>query len=72
MYLIKLQRSQYGLKQSRRMWCNRLSKYPLKEGYMNDPIYSCVFIKKLGSGFIIIVVYVDDLNIIEILTNFKD
>ncbi|KAL6329080.1 hypothetical protein AAG906_007370 [Vitis piasezkii] len=34
MYLIKLQRSLYGLKQSERMWYNRLSEYLLKEGYL--------------------------------------
>ena len=32
MYSIKLQRSLYGLKQSGRMWYNRLSKYLLKKG----------------------------------------
>ncbi|KAL0546737.1 hypothetical protein IC582_016650 [Cucumis melo] len=61
---IKLQRSLYGLKQSGRMWYNRLSEYLLKEGYQNNPICPCVFIKKSQSGFAIIAVYVDDLNII--------
>ena len=32
MYSIKLKRSLYGLKQSGRMWYNRLSEYLLKEG----------------------------------------
>ena len=64
LYSIKLQRSLYGLKQSGRMWYNRLSEYLLKEGYVNNPICPCVFIKKTTSGFIIIAVYVDDLNII--------
>ncbi|KAL0553874.1 hypothetical protein IC582_007778 [Cucumis melo] len=64
---IKLQRSLYGLKQSRRMWYNCLSEYLLKEGYQNNPICPCVFIKKLQSGFAIIAVYVDDLNIIGTL-----
>ena len=64
MYSIKLQRSLYGLKQSGRMWYNRLSTYLLKEGYINNPISPCVFIKKSKSGFAIITVYVDDLNII--------
>ena len=46
MYSIKLQRSLYGLKQSGRMWYNRLSDYLLKEGYVNNSICPCVFIKK--------------------------
>ena len=63
-FCIKLNKSLYGLKQSGRMWYNRLSEYLLKEGYKNDPISPCIFIKKFGSGFVIIAVYVDDLNII--------
>jgi hypothetical protein len=63
-YSIKLQRSLYGLKQSGRMWYNRLSEYLLKEGFENNPICPCVFIKKSESGFAIIAVYVDDLNLV--------
>lgn len=63
-YCIKLNRSLYELKQSRRMWYNRLSEYLLKEGYRNDPISPCIFIKRFSKGFVIIAVYVDDLNII--------
>ena len=61
---VKLQRSLYGLKQSGRMWYNRLSEYLLSKGYVNNAICPCVFIKKSSSGFVIIAVYVDDLNII--------
>ena len=64
MYSIKLQRSLYGLKQSGRMWYNRLSQYLLKERYVNNSIYPCVFIKKTENGLAIIAVYVDDLNLI--------
>ena len=46
MFSIKLQRSLYGLKQSERMWYNRLIEYLLKVGYVNNPICPCVFIKK--------------------------
>ena len=67
MYSIKLQRSLYGLKQYGRMWYNRLSQYLLKEGYVNNSIFPCVFIKKVATGFAIIVVYVDDLNFIGTL-----
>ena len=65
LYSIKLQRSLYVLKQEGRMWYNRLTEYLLKQGYNNDPIYPCVFIKRYQSQFVIIAVYVDDLNIIE-------
>ena len=67
MLSIKLQRSLYGLKQYGRMWYNRLSEYLLKEGYVNNPICPCVFIKKSETGFAIIVVYVDDLNLVGTL-----
>lgn len=60
---VKLQRSLYGLKQSGHMWYNCLSEYLLKEGFVNNPICPCVFIKRSDSGFAVIVVYVDDLNI---------
>ena len=61
---IKLQRSLYGLKQSGHMWYNCLTEYLLKEGYANNPICPCIFIKKSEIRFSIIVVYVDDLNLI--------
>ena len=64
MCLINLQRSLYGLKQSGRMWYNHLSGYLLKEGYANNSICPFIFIKKSKFGFIIIVVYVDDLNLV--------
>ena len=46
------------------MWYNHLSEYLLKKGYKNDPICPCIFIKRSESEFVIIAVYVDDLNII--------
>ena len=63
-HCIKLNKSLYGLNQSGRMWYNRLSEYLEREGYKNDPISPCIFIKKFGQGFVIITVYVDDLNIL--------
>ena len=64
MYSIKLKTSLYGLKQSGRMWYNRLTECLTKEGYRNNSICPCVFIRRSNSGFVIIAVYVDDLNII--------
>ena len=46
------------------MWYNHLSEFLLKEGYVNNPICPCIFIKKSKTEFAIIAVYVDDLNIV--------
>ena len=67
MYSIKLQGSLYELKQSGRMWYSRLNEYLIKEGYVNNPICLCIFIKKSETGFAIIAVYVDDLNLVGTL-----
>ena len=64
MYSIKLQRSLYGLKQFECMWYNCLSEYLLKEGFENNLICPCFFIKKSETGFAIVAVYVDDLNLV--------
>ena len=70
-YSIQLRRSLYGLKQSKRMWCNRLSEYLSKRGYENDPICPCLFIKKFLKGFEILAVYVDDINLIGTLKKLE-
>ena len=62
-YSIRL-KSLYILKQSGRMWYNWLNEYLLKEGYKNDPICPCIFMKRSGNEFAIISIYVDDINII--------
>ena len=46
-YSIKLQWSLSGLKKYERMWYNHLSEYLLWEGYINKPICSFVFIKRV-------------------------
>ena len=63
-YSIKLNKYLYGLKQSGRMWYNRLGEYLLKHGYKNDTICPRIFMKRSENEFVIIAVYVDDLNII--------
>jgi hypothetical protein len=64
MYCVQLVKSLYGLKQSERMWYNRLKEFLLNKGYSSNDDFSCVFIRKSITGFCIILVYVDDLNII--------
>ena len=39
----------------------------MKKEYANNPICLCIFIKKSETGFAIIVVYVDDLNLVGTL-----
>ena len=64
MYCVKLQKSLYDLKQSRRMWYNQLKEFLLQKSFSNNDDCPCVFINKFLSGFCIIFVYVDDLNVI--------
>jgi hypothetical protein len=45
-YSVKLQKSLYGLKQSGRMWYNRLSNFLLDKGFLKNDDCPCVFIKK--------------------------
>ncbi|KAM1465894.1 hypothetical protein ACFX15_043696 [Malus domestica] len=49
------------------MWYNRLSEYLASQGYVNNKLCPCVFIKKSHSEFAIVAVYVDDMNLIETL-----
>ena len=54
------------------MWYKRLSDYLLGKGYKNDDLCPCVFIKKTSSGFAIVAVYVDDMNLIGTLDELKE
>jgi hypothetical protein len=47
------------------MWYNRLKEFLLNKDYSNNDDYSCVFIRKSSTEFCIILIYVDDLNIID-------
>lgn len=57
--------SLHGSNQFGHMWYNCLGEYLLNEGYKNDYIRPSIFIKRANSGFAIIIVQVDDLNIIR-------
>lgn len=72
MYWVKLNTSLYDLRQSRRMWYNRLSDFLLQKGYSNSADYTCVFIKKSSTWFFVIFVYVDDLNNIGNTTDIDE
>jgi len=63
-YSIKLNKPFNWLKQSEHVWHNCLIEYLLKEGYRNDPIFSCIYMKRFKNEFVIIIVYVNVINIV--------
>jgi hypothetical protein len=51
-YNIKLLRVLYGVKQSEQIWYNRLNKFLLKKGYINNLDSPFMFIRKILVGFL--------------------
>jgi hypothetical protein len=47
LFSVCLQRLLYELKQSRRMWFNQLSNFPLKIDYRNNMVIVTVFYKEI-------------------------
>jgi hypothetical protein len=52
MYCVKLVKSLYSLKQSKRMWYNRLKEFLLNKCYSKSDDCPCVFIRKSVTGFV--------------------
>lgn len=52
----------YGLKQAGRAWYHHLKTYLMTHGFSNHPALPCVFVLKSATEFVILAVYVDDLN----------
>jgi len=50
---------------------NRLSEYLISQGYENNELCPCMFIKKSHSEFAIVAVYVDDMNIMGTLEELE-
>ena len=69
---LKLQRSLYGLKQAGRMWYQYLRDFLVECGFMNSELCPCVFIKQHLGDFVILAVYVDDINLIGSKTAVDD
>jgi hypothetical protein len=63
-YYIKLQKSLYRLKQPHRMWYNCLYEYLIEKGFESNEIFPSIFIKKNTSGFAIVAIDIDNLNLV--------
>ena len=49
-----------------------LCDYLIGKGYINNGLCPCVFIKRTSSGFVIIIVYVNDMNLFGTLEELRD
>ena len=61
----KLQRSIYGLKQASRSWNTRFNDVIKTFGFIKNEEESCIFKKISGSAVVFLVLYVDDILLIE-------
>jgi len=59
----KLRKSLYGLKQASRQWNIKFTEALLAAGYIQSAHDHSLFIRKVGSDLVVILVYVDDLLI---------
>ena len=61
---LKFQKALYGLKQSSRMWYQHLREFLFHHKFQNDQALPCIFTLRDKDGFVIITIYVDDLNLV--------
>jgi hypothetical protein len=61
----KLKKSLYGLKKSPRMWYQKFDTYILGLGFVRSKVDHCVYSKQVGNHFIYVVLYVDDMLLVE-------
>ena len=71
----KLKKSLYGLKQALRQWYKMFDGFMSSSCFTKCQAYHCCYIKKLDNGFIILLLYVDDMLIagsdIQEINNLK-
>lgn len=62
-YAVQVLRSMNGLKQSGRIWYKRFKAEMTAMDFINEDLAPCLFIKQEGEEFVVIAIYVDDVNI---------
>jgi hypothetical protein len=63
-FVCKLKKSLYGLKQSPRMWYQKIYNYMLGLGFTRSKEDHCVYFKLIGDNLIYLVLYVDGMSLI--------
>ena len=61
---LKLHKALYSLKQAKRLWYQHLRDFLLDQNFTNDSALPCVFAYEKGADFVILAVYVDNINLI--------
>ncbi|CAA7045319.1 unnamed protein product [Microthlaspi erraticum] len=56
-----LKKSLYGLKQSPRLWNKKFNQFIIGEKFVRSHQDSCVYVKKVESGYMYLLLYVDDI-----------
>ena len=62
-YVCRLKKALYGLKQAPRAWTDRMRRFLKSIGFEISKADHSLYVKKIGCGLIVIVIYVDDLII---------
>lgn len=61
-YGLRICKTLFGLKQAGRAWYHHLKSFLIFDEFQTHPALPCVFILKDTTGFVILAIYVDDLN----------
>ena len=56
-----LNKSLYGLKQSPKLWNKRFHQFMKKQNFLRSEHDSCVYVKRVESGWVYLLLYVDDM-----------
>ncbi|GJT61411.1 retrovirus-related pol polyprotein from transposon TNT 1-94 [Tanacetum coccineum] len=59
--MCKLKKIMYGLKQAPRQWYLKFDRFMQRAGYKRCAMDHCCYLKKVGSSYIILLLYVDDM-----------
>ena len=59
----KLKKSLYGLKQSGRLWNNKIHEFLVKENFVQSQADHCLYTKSVDGNFIYVLIWVDDILI---------